>query len=44
MYNKSMTEVKCYYCDQKATYTQPEKVSGIIIDVCEKHFLLKHMG
>lgn len=34
----------CYKCNNEATYTQPDKDTGEIIDVCEKHFVLKYMG
>ena len=40
-YNKQM---KCYYCDQNAEFTQPEIETGIIIDVCKKHFTWMHVG
>lgn len=43
-YNKSMEDSICYYCDEKAKYTQPGKTTGKIIDVCEKHFSFKHWG
>lgn len=39
-----MKNAKCYYCNEKAKYTQPEKDTGSIIDVCEKHFEFKHWG
>lgn len=35
---------QCYYCDNKSTYTQPEKQSGEIINVCPKHFTYRYMG
>lgn len=35
---------KCYYCDAKAEFTQPEKETGKIIDVCPKHFRFMHAG
>ena len=41
-YNKQMT--KCFYCDATAEFTQPEKDTGKIIDVCKKHFTWMHAG
>jgi len=35
---------QCAYCDNKAEYTQPEKQTGRIIDVCKKHFTFMYMG
>lgn len=35
---------KCYYCDAKAEFTQPEQKTGEIIDVCPKHFTWMHAG
>lgn len=35
---------KCAKCDNKATFTQPDKETGEIIDVCDKHFIFKYMG
>lgn len=35
---------KCHFCEGKSKYTQPDKISGHIIDVCEKHFIFKYMG
>ena len=35
---------KCHFCDNKSKYTQPEKDTGYIIDVCEAHFTFKHIG
>jgi hypothetical protein len=35
---------KCHYCDNKSKYTQPEKNTGQIIDVCEGHFTFKYMA
>ena len=40
-YNKQM---KCFYCNNKAEFTQPEKDTGIVIDVCKKHFTWMHAG
>lgn len=31
---------KCYYCEEKALFNQPEKQSGEIVDVCRKHFTM----
>lgn len=48
VYNISMIAVIkkpiCYKCGQEATYTQPDKDTGHIVDVCEKHFTFKYMG
>lgn len=41
VYNINMT---CYYCDAKAEFTQPEKDTGKIIDVCKNHFDWMHAG
>lgn len=41
---ENMKSVKCYYCDEKAEYVQPEKDTGVIIDVCITHFTFKHWG
>lgn len=35
---------KCFYCDKKAQFTQPEKETGKIIDVCVDHFTFMHIG
>lgn len=35
---------KCYYCDVKAEFTQPDKDTGMVIDVCKKHFTWMHAG
>lgn len=42
--NCSSKKTKCIKCDQFATYTQPDKDTGQIIDVCDNHFLFKYMG
>jgi hypothetical protein len=34
----------CFKCGNEAIYTQPDKDTGEIVDVCEKHFILKYMG
>lgn len=34
----------CYKCDQVAKFTQPDKDTGQIVDVCDKHFIFMHMG
>jgi hypothetical protein len=39
-----MKDEKCYYCDNKAEYNQPEKETGIIIGVCFKHFTYIYAG
>jgi hypothetical protein len=36
--------MKCFYCNNKAEFTQPEKDTGIVIDVCKKHFTWMHAG
>ena len=28
----------CKYCDNKATYNQPDKDTGEIVSVCKNHF------
>jgi hypothetical protein len=33
-------KTKCQYCDAKALYNQPDKDTGNIISVCQKHFTL----
>lgn len=33
-------KIKCYYCDLDSVYYQPEKDTGEIISVCQKHFNL----
>lgn len=33
-----MFQDKCYYCDKKALYTQPDKDTGEIVDACKDHF------
>ena len=35
---------KCNKCNETAKFTQPDKDTGEIIDVCEKHFIFKYMG
>ena len=35
---------KCHFCEGKSKYTQPDKSTGYIIDVCEKHFTFRYMG
>jgi len=35
---------KCFYCPDKPLYTQPDKSTGKIVDVCDKHFIFKHMA
>lgn len=35
---------KCYFCDNQSKYLQPDKDTGNIIDVCEKHFTLRYMA
>lgn len=40
-YGKKKT---CDKCDQIAKYTQPDKETGEIIDVCDKHFIFMYMG
>lgn len=37
-------KTKCAKCDNVAKFTQPDKDTGEIIDVCDKHFMLKYMG
>lgn len=37
-------KTECYKCDEVAKFTQPDKDTGEIIDVCEKHFSFKHWG
>lgn len=39
-----MDKPKCFYCDEDAKYTQPDKATGRITDVCEKHFTFRFMG
>jgi len=39
-----MSNEKCYYCDNRAEFNQPEKETGIIISVCPKHFTYMHIG
>ena len=34
----------CYYCDNRAMYTEPEENTGEIIDVCNEHFRMKFGG
>jgi len=34
----------CNMCSDIAKYTQPDKDTGQIIDVCDKHFIYKYMG
>lgn len=35
---------KCNKCNEVAKFTQPDKETGEIIDVCENHFIYKYMG
>ena len=37
-------KIKCAKCDDVAKFTQPDKDTGQIIDVCDKHFIFKYMG
>jgi len=37
-------KTKCIKCDDFAKFTQPDKETGHIVDVCDKHFYLKYMG
>ena len=30
----------CMFCDNKSKYDQPDKNSGVIISVCERHFTM----
>lgn len=39
-----MENAKCYYCDNKAEFVQPEEHTGVVIDVCSKHFTWMHAG
>lgn len=34
----------CFYCPEESKYSEPELKTGVLIDVCEKHFHFKHMG
>jgi hypothetical protein len=34
----------CYYCTNKALYSEPEEKTGQIIDVCNEHFRMKFGG
>lgn len=34
----------CVNCNNIAKYTQPDKDTGDIVDVCDKHFIYKYMG
>ena len=44
-YNRNMSDMlKCYYCDNKPEFTQPDKDTGVIVDVCKKHFIYMYMG
>lgn len=43
-YNENVEKTTCFYCDQNAKYTQPDKATGKITDVCEKHFSFRYMG
>lgn len=38
------TKPICVKCNNIATFTQPDKETGYIVDVCEKHFIFMHMG
>lgn len=33
-------KTKCQYCDNQAMYNQPDKDTGDIINVCQKHFTM----
>ena len=35
---------KCIKCNKVARFTQPDKETGNIVDVCEQHFVFMHMG
>lgn len=37
-------KILCAKCDQVAKFTQPDKETGQIIDVCDNHFIFKYMG
>lgn len=37
-------KTKCIKCDDFSKFTQPDKETGQIVDVCDKHFYLKYMG
>ena len=39
-----MVKTKCVNCNNDAVYTQPDKETGEIVDVCDKHFTLKFSG
>lgn len=34
----------CIKCDKEAKYTQPDKETGEIVEVCDQHFIYKYMG
>ena len=38
------TKEKCQYCSNNAEFTQPDKQTGVIIDVCKNHFIYMYMG
>ena len=42
--SSDVIKTKCKNCDNYAVYTQPDKDTGEIIDVCEKHFIMKFSG
>lgn len=37
-------KIQCYKCNEIAKFTQPDKETGKIVDVCEKHFTFMYMG
>jgi hypothetical protein len=44
MKNMPKEKSKCHYCENEAEFTQPEKGTGVVIDVCKKHFTFMFMG
>lgn len=38
------TKIKCNYCNKEAEFTQPDKKTGVIVDVCKSHFTFMYMG
>jgi hypothetical protein len=44
MIMETQNKVKCTFCDKDAEFTQPEKQTGKIIDVCKTHFTFMYMG
>ena len=40
----STNKEKCSFCNNDAEFTQPDRKTGIIVDVCRKHFTFMYMG